>query len=458
MTSRQKLIEKYNKPVPRYTSYPPANKFHKIEENNFIDSLASADIKQPQNIAFYFHVPFCKKICSFCGCNSCSTKSEKKISKYFDALVSEFKERTKHINKSRKVSQIHFGGGTPNWVKTNYIEKILKMVFSEFNFIIDPEIAMECNPAYLDEEKINIYTSFGINRFSLGIQDFNKNIVNSMNRDYPEKSIDKIYEEIKKNNNKAGINLDFVYGLPGQTHESTLSSIKKAVSLSPDRIVTFSYAHVPWVKSNQKAIKEESLPSEKEKIKMYEESKKFLIDNNYIAIGLDHYVNPQDELTKALNKGLIHRNFQGYCTKRTTGQVYAFGSSSISQLESGYFQNIKDIDIYTEKSLNKEYLIEKGYITKNSDKIIREVINIIMCNLKLDWEILCRNLGMPREEILKNTSYKEKYIKEMIDDGILKKDNNNLIITEPGRLFMRNVASAFDPEYKNEENKYSKTV
>lgn len=278
---------------------------------------------------------------------------------YVDALKKEILMVKNYLDPNRKVSQIHWGGGTPNSLPVEMIGEIMQLIHANFSFIDKPEIAMECHPAMLDEEFIGKLAALKFNRFSLGIQDFKQEVLDNVNRDASIIPVEELVKMIRNHENTS-VNLDFIYGLPFQDEKSFAETINKAIEITPDRLVTFSYAHVPWVKKAQKILEVKGLPSADKKLEMFETGFQLLTQNGYEAIGLDHFAKPNDELSIAFKNRTLHRNFQGYCTRETTGQVYAFGATGISQLESAYAQNAKDTNTYVDQINKGEFTIEKG--------------------------------------------------------------------------------------------------
>lgn len=453
------LLEKYNYPVPRYTSYPPANFF--TEEFGPADYLKAVDESNqwnPQNISIYIHIPFCLKMCYFCGCNSYALRQAEVVEAYHKALIQEIKMVTSRLDKNRKVSQIHYGGGTPNAIPTEYLQEINELLFSTFQFIPDPEIAIEVNPAYLTFEQMTGLKKAGFNRFSLGIQDFDNEVLDAVNRDKAGMPVEDIIAFLKQDSPQMAVNLDFIYGLPKQTAVNFAKTISKAIELKPDRLVTFSYAHVPWVSKIQKKLEKEGLPAADEKIKMFEAAFSLLTQNGYEAIGMDHYANAADELTVARHNKQLHRNFQGYCTRRTTGQVYAFGVTGISQLEGVYAQNTKSIDQYIASINQGELTTIKGYSLTRQQVVVREVITELMCNEQVVWSDLSKLLGSSAEEIKKHTSYNPELLQQFADDGLISLSDEKIQISQQGQLFIRNVAASFDPLIQAGQTNYSKPV
>ncbi len=452
------LINKYNVPVPRYTSYPPANFFsNEFTSEDYVEWLKLSNDEATQNISIYIHIPFCPKICHYCGCNTHLTRDVNKMRVYVDALKKEILMVKQHLNPERKVSQVHWGGGTPNSLPIEMIEEIMGVIHSNFTFIEKPEIAMECHPAMLDEKYIAKLISLKFNRFSLGIQDFNQEVLDNVNRDASIIPVEELVAMIRQYPG-TGINLDFIYGLPFQDEKSFAETIQKAIDISPDRLVTFSYAHVPWVRKAQKILEARGLPSAEKKLAMFEAGYNLLTENGYRAIGLDHFAKPDDELCIALENRTLHRNFQGYCTRETTGQVYAFGTTGISQLDSSYVQTIKDTNTYVTEINAGNFCVEKAYLLNDAQKIVRHVINQIMCNHYVSWSEVAALFSTPIDEIKTTVVYDENSLNQFVKDGLLTFNEAEIVISDLGKYFIRNIAASFDPGMKLATQKFSKAL
>lgn len=453
------LIAKYNVPTPRYTSYPPANYFHdQFTNEEFEKAVIASNKTHPQNISFYIHIPFCRHLCHYCGCNSYPMAKDEVIAAYIDALKKEIGKVIPLLDKSRKISQIHYGGGSPSSIPLHYLKEINELLLSEFECTEDPEIAIECHPAYLNETNWMELIKAGFNRCSIGVQDFNEKVLKGVNRRPSLLEMETIFGLLRSHG--VSINLDFIYGLPYQSVESFEETILKAVSLKPDRLVTFSYAHVPWVNKAMTILEKNGLPSPQEKSGMYNAAKRILTEKGYQPIGLDHFVLPDDDLNKALLSGQLHRNFQGYCTRKTTGQVYAFGVTAISQLSMVYSQNTKSIPEYIQKMNNGVFAIIKGYTLNREEQIAKEVITTLMCNDRLNWKEISAHIGMDEAEIKNAISYDEEKLAEFAEDGIITYSPEEINITLEGSLFVRNVAASFDPLMKkgDQSKRFSKPV
>jgi oxygen-independent coproporphyrinogen-3 oxidase len=455
----KKLLEKYNIAVPRYTSYPPANHFTgDISSSRYMELLEASNSWEPRHMALYVHIPFCKKICFYCGCNACTMKNDEQVQHYLAALHTEIRKVSKLLDPARTVTQVHFGGGTPNVLPAEKLKRLMDLFRSEFHFAPDPEIAIELNPAYLDEAYVRELLESGFNRFSLGIQDFNTDVLSNVNREPSALPVDTLVQMFRSGSEKAAVNLDFIYGLPGQTPDSFQKTLEQAISMQPDRLVTFAYAHVPWLKRHQQILEKKGLPGPSQRTDLYLRGYELLTGSGYRSVGLDHFVKPGDELYTALNKRKLHRNFQGYCTRETTGQVYAFGTSAISQLERAYIQNDRSVDRYI-TSLQSGLLVPEKVLRLQDDQIItREVITRIMCNKHIEWKDTARFLGVSPEKLMNTIRYDRAALDAMKKDGLLEYTDQELSVTELGSFLIRNIAAAFDPEFTPQEKKYSKSV
>jgi len=454
--SRQ-LLQKYNQQAPRYTSYPPAPFFtESFSQKDYIEQLERSNSEEPENISLYVHIPFCSKICTFCGCNTIR-KPEETETKYVDALIKEIENCANHIDQSRPVSQIHWGGGTPHAISKTEIERIMEAFNKHFSISENAEIAMECNPAYWGTDFVYWLKKTGFNRLSLGIQDFSKDVLKLINRDPSQVPVKELVAYIKTAGFD-GVNLDFVYGLPGQTVDSFAETIDMASKCKPDRFAIFSYAHVPWVKPMQKVLEKHSLPSPEEKLQMLENTNQILTEAGYNSIGMDHFAMPEDALSQAFRDKQLHRNFQGYCTKETTGQVYAFGASGISQLSSSYSQNCKSTYEYIDRINTKGFACERGYILNKEEKICRTAINELMCNLQLDFSELAKEFNINPKEVKQITGFQLNKIETFINDNLLTFENDKIKVNQEGAFFIRNIAMQFDPKLAEKKGMYSKTI
>ena len=458
MIVSKESIDKYNVSGPRYTSYPPANFFNTaFTASDYVTEIKASNDQTPQNISLYIHIPFCPMRCHFCGCSTVMAQKKSIVERYIDAMKLEISNVSSHIDLTRKVTQIHWGGGTPNSISMHFIKGIMDYLKGIFIIGEKAEIAMECSPAYLEYDDIDQLAEMGFNRMSLGIQDFREDVLKAVNRLAPKHPVKKIVAYLRTKGFR-GINLDFIYGLPLQTVQSFAETLQQAIEIKPDRIVTFSYAHVPWVKKAQKQLEKIGLPGPEEKMEMLLNSIAQLEEAGYISIGIDHFVLPDDDLAIAFRNKKLHRNFQGYCTLETTGQVYGFGASSINQLWGAYAQNVKEFPKYIELIESTGYAIERGYKLSRDEQIIRTVVNSIMCNGLLVFDDIAAQFQMTDKEIKEIIQFDPSKFEDFVFDDLMVLDNSHIKVHDNGLLFARNIAMALDPALNKGENVYSKTV
>ena len=409
------LIEKYNRPVPRYTSYPPANYFSNFTEADYLMMVDQSNEARQNQISFYLHIPFCRHLCHYCGCNSYPQAKPEVVKAYVEALHKEIDLVAKHISDGRQISQIHYGGGSPTALPIAMIKELNEHLLSIAPTIERPEIAIECHPGYLDANDWQQLTACGFTRYSLGVQDLRPEVLKVVNRRESMMPVGEILEMLHESG--ATVNLDFLYGLPLQTIDSFRNTIEQAAAWRPDRLVTFSYAHLPKLFPRQQILDKVGLPANQEKNGMYEAATEVLTAAGYQPIGLDHFVLPDDELAVALGKGQLHRNFQGYCTRRTTAQVYAFGVTGISQLDDCYAQNGRDINTYIETLNQGQLYISRGYHLTPQEKLVRQVVETLMCNYQLNWHQVAERMGVTVDTLRAACHYDEHQLQDMAADG-----------------------------------------
>ena len=453
------LIEKYNVPVPRYTSYPPANFFtdHFGETDYRAAIEASNEAASPQNISLYLHIPFCSQLCHYCGCNTHITRNAALKADYVKALKAEIALLAPLLKSDRQVTQIHWGGGTPNSLTPQQIGGIMETLHNNFRIAPAAEIAIECNPAHLDAAYVDHLLRLGFNRISLGVQDFDHQVLKTVNREIPTIPIEELMAQIQASG-KAGVNLDFIYGLPLQTLASFEKTIGRAIALRPDRLVTFSYAHVPNIKKSQRILEKAGLVPADVKIKIFEQTYRMMQQAGYVAIGLDHFAKPADELSQALHNRTLHRNFQGYCTRETTGQVYALGTTGISQLAGAFAQNSMSVTAYMEGIGAGRFTTVKGHVLTLQEKVVGEVIASLMCNYYVNWDATGELFGMTGEAVKANLHYQPEQLDMLAADGLIQYTNNFFEVTEIGRFFVRNIVASLDVGLNKEGKTFSKAL
>ena len=440
------ILEKYNVPVPRYTSYPPANYFRDLSEEEYVGAVRRSNDAKDRNLSFYLHIPFCRSLCYYCACNSYAMRSEAAVADYVKALHEEIDLIAPLLQRDRQVAQIHYGGGSPTSLQSTVINSLNQHILNLFPTIERPEVAIECHPGYLSLSDWRGLVEAGFSRFSIGVQDFDEKVLMTVNRRPSMERMEDIFGVLRDGG--VHINLDFLYGLPGQSAASFCRTIAQAIRLQPDRLVMFSYAHVPWLKKQQLILEKTGLPTAEEKGWMFDEAAKLLSAAGYVRVGMDHFVRPDDELYTALQDGLLHRNFQGYCTRRTTAQVYALGVTGITQLDAAYAQNTKDIDEYIRTVRGGHLPVRKGYLLSRAEQLARQVIDSLMCNYAV-------TLTDEQRAVLNDD---EQRLAEMQADGIIIIDGNTIRMTHESSPFVRNVAALLDPLMQHTTKVFSKPV
>jgi oxygen-independent coproporphyrinogen-3 oxidase len=451
------LVRKYDRPGPRYTSYPTAPQFHEgFNAGHYVNELNRTNSgDNPPDISLYFHIPYCDTLCYFCGCNMIVSRNRSRIEEYVDYVKREIDLLKKYIKPGRKVAQLHWGGGTPTHLLPSEINNLVGYINENFEYSDNPENGCEIDPRELTFEHLEELRAGGFNRISMGVQDFNENVQKAVNRIQPEDLTRKVVEWVRKLGFDS-INLDLIYGLPHQTVQDFEKSVDAMIDISPDRIALFNYAHVPWMKKHMSLIKEEDLPAPEEKLQILKMSVEKLTSAGYEFIGMDHFAKPEDDLSKAFHEKRLYRNFQGYSTNAGT-DLYALGITSISQFGNVYAQNFKTEKEYYKALDNGIIPVLKGYEMTRDDIIRKEVIMKIMCDFELDFSSIEEKFNIKFEEYF---AYGLSNFQEFIDDGLVEIDKKKIAVAEMGRLLIRNIAMNFDGflERKEDTGKYSRTV
>ena len=447
---------KYSKPGPRYTSYPTALEFSDdFLYDDYIKKLESQDSSRP--LSLYFHLPFCKNACYFCGCNVVFTSKEDKMLRYIEYLKKELKILSRHLDMKREVIQMHFGGGTPTFFSAQQLDTIIKEIKSYFpNFAKDAEISCEIDPRHINEDQMKVMSGHGFNRVSFGLQDFNEKVQIAVHRVQPYQ-ITKDAMDLARKYNMHSVNTDLIYGLPFQTLDTFKETLSLALTLNPDRFAVFNYAHVPWLKKTMRKIDETTLPRPDEKLAIMQYTIDFLTSNGYKMIGMDHFAKPQDELFQAIEKGELHRNFQGYTTKGGADLI-GVGLTSIGEGVDYYAQNFKAMAEY-EAAIDADKLpFERGVMLSEDDKIRQYVIMELMSNFKLDINCF---------ESLFNIDFKEYFadaleeLQPFVKESLITMDDEHIACSQTGTLLIRNIAMPFDAymhQHKGSAKTFSKTV
>ncbi len=447
---------KYSKPGPRYTSYPTAPEF--------TESFTQEDLKnyfknqdKNRNLSLYFHLPFCRSACYFCGCNTIFTSKEDKKIRYISYIKKELDILKNHLDTSRVVSQMHFGGGTPTFFSPSQLEELISKIKEVFpNFSDDAEISCEVDPRYFTKEHMDVLKAGGVNRLSFGVQDLNETVQKTIHRIQPFELTQNVIK-IARDAGIKSINTDLIYGLPHQTKESFKNTLEKMLTLSPDRFAVFNYAHVPWLMKTMRKFDESTFPKPEVKLEMLKGTIDFFTSNGYKMVGMDHFAKPEDELFKAIEKGELHRNFQGYTTKGGADLI-GIGVTSIGNGVNYYAQNYKDLEQWENAIDNGDLPVFKGYKLSDDDILRQYVIMELMSNFSL-------NIKKVENEFKINF---KKYFNDAID-ALKEFETANLIsisdekieVSQTGTMLIRNICMPFDAylnQIPEEKRRFSKTI
>lgn len=431
------LVKKYDVAVPRYTSYPSANLFN---SSFTADSFKKAirENKNSSDISIYFHIPFCDTLCYFCACNMFITKDRNLISMYLKALKNEVSMSIDFLGH-RRVSQIHFGGGTPTYLTPSEINDITDFIMKNFKVNPSGEFSFEADPRGLTYQHLKAFADAGFNRVSMGVQDFDERVQKAINRIHPFEEVKKCVDMIRDVGFKS-LNLDFIYGLPFQSVKSFERTVDLMLELKPDRIALFNFAYLPELRKYHRVIRQDWLPEPHEKLSIFKMAHDKLTSNGYEFIGLDHFALPHDELFIARKNGRLQRNFQGYSTYAGL-DLFAYGMSAISSFQNVYSQNYKDLKKYMEAVEAGIFPVERGYELKGEDILRRYIIMELMCNMNVRFVDVLEKFGV---DFTQKFSNELKRLNEFVLDGLVKINSTGVVIKESGVYFLRNIASVFD--------------
>ncbi len=432
------FLEKYNRPGPRYTSYPTAPVWKDDFGPADLESYYATAESLGTPVSLYMHIPFCESLCLFCACNVSIQKNKSVAIPYLDALKKEITHVGKFVSKKRSVTQLHWGGGTPTYLTPDQMEDLFAHAQEHFAFEPDAEIGIEIDPRVTSVAHLESLRRLGFNRLSLGIQDFTDVVQQTIHRVQPyELTRDLIVAA--RQLGFVSLNVDLIYGLPHQTAASFRDTIAKTLTLDPDRVAMFSYAHVPWMKKQQGSF-QMYLPASMEKFRIMRTGLEGFLDAGYLYIGMDHFAKPGDELAVAQQNRTLHRNFQGYTTK-AGADLYGMGVSAISAVGRGYAQNVKEVSEYQNSADSRGIATARGYRLSEDDVLRRAVIGRLLCHTVI-----------PKNEIEREfrISFDEYFAPELAAlavsqaEGLVELHPNEIRVTPLGRLFIRTLAMPFD--------------
>lgn len=445
-------IEKYDFRVPRYTSYPTVpNWENSYTPKNYLRDLESAnETKDP--LSMYIHIPHCIRRCLFCACNVIVTGDRDKTERYMGYLSKEI-ERTADIINSRKGIQLHFGGGTPTHLTPDQLERLLNIIENNFSFTIDAEKSIEIHPSVTTREHIDVLTDHGFNRMSIGVQDFDEKVQDKLNRHQSYSETFDIIEYMRASGVKS-INVDLIYGLPYQTKDGFFSTLDKLMNIQPDRVALYSYAHFPTLFRHHKHIPLEVINTGSSKLQLFLDTRKYFLEQEYEQIGFDHFSLKKDDLWKSYENKTLRRNFMGYTTKAGTDML-AFGYSSISELQTSYAQNSKNMIEY-EMMVDKYGVATiKGHNLSQDDMMRKNIIMDLLCLGSINEKKIRDEFGDLSNSVINDINNKLPQFEEI---GFVKQDKGIWELTPMGFVFGRIVASSFDSYYEQSEHIFSKSI
>ncbi|MFN0204904.1 MAG: oxygen-independent coproporphyrinogen III oxidase [Planctomycetota bacterium] len=450
------LLQQFDRQAPRYTSYPTAPEFNEsFGPEQFADAIRRADAAADP-LAMYLHIPFCRELCLFCGCNVVITNALSKNRVYLEHLRKELALAAPLLQKRRTIGQLHLGGGTPTQLSPPELDELMEIVKNDFSFTSDAELSIEVDPRVTSAEHINTLARLGFNRISLGVQDFEPSVQAAVNRIQSEELTKNLFDECRRAGFRS-INIDLIYGLPRQTPATFEKTLTSVIDMRPDRAAVFGYAHVPWMKKAQAVFdRSASLPNARERCELFAIAIAKFTSAGYRSIGLDHFALPTDDLTKALDSGEMTRSFQGYTT-RPAEDLLALGHSSVSDLGGAYAQNARTLPEYESSIDAKRLATCRGYLLSKDDLLRRHVIMKVMSATVMHYCDIEQKFGISFRDYFKSEVAE---LQLLADQGLVRLTNETVSVTPIGRIFIRNVAMVFDRflREKGGRKQYSRTV
>ncbi len=446
------LIERYGGRTPRYTSYPTAVQFTPSVSARQYGAWLKTLRRDSGAISAYLHVPFCDQMCWYCGCNTAVVNRRSPIQDYVGRLLGEIDLVAATLSERLEIGNIHFGGGTPNMLAPDEIGAILARLAQRFDFAPGAEIAAEIDPRTLTEDWVRAAADGGMNRASLGVQDFDPDVQKAINRDQPYEVVARAAELLRQTGVHS-LNMDLMYGLPRQTLAGLERTIDQALSLGPDRLSLFGYAHVPWMKAHQKLIRDDELPGPRLRYDMQRRAADLLEERGWRRLGLDHFARADDSLAAAASEGRMRRNFQGYTTDEAPVLI-GFGASSIGRMPQGYVQNAAAVPQWRERLDKGELPVARGVEMSADDRFRAEIIERLMCDFVVDLEDVCRRHGRQVEEL--EDAFEQ--VRTMEQDGVAEIHGATVQATHMGRDFIRSICAAFDAHLEHGGERHSRGI
>jgi oxygen-independent coproporphyrinogen-3 oxidase len=449
------LVRKYSVPAPRYTSYPPATQFTEdVSRPRLLENIGRNN-ETTRPLSLYFHLPFCRSLCWYCGCTTVITTQQEQSAAYLRDLERELDWMRPHLHPQREVVQIHFGGGTPTFLLPDEIRRLGAMIRGRFRIADAVEASVEIDPRVLTREHVAALREAGFNRASVGVQDHNPAVQRAVHRIQPFAETKMAVAWLREAGFES-LNVDLIYGLPLQTPETFQRTLEESLWLNPDRFAVFSYAHVPWMKPAQRIFAEDAMPTSQTKLAMLKLTVETLTGAGYGYIGMDHFARPQDELCVAQRARTLQRNFQGYSTCGDA-DIYSFGMSSISQTPEIYWQNHKELPLYRGALDAGQWPVARGCVLTDDDKLRRETIMRLMCDMGLEFEAMSERLGV---DVQKYFARELESLEDLEADGLIERTDAGIAVTDAGRLLIRVIAMRFDAYLaaQKTEKRFSKAI
>jgi oxygen-independent coproporphyrinogen-3 oxidase len=451
------LIKKYDRPGPRYTSYPTAVEFSEsYGPAQYEEGLAQANQDSDAPLSLYFHLPFCEARCAFCACNVIITSRHDTSVCYLEYLEKEIELIARHLPDRRKVAQLHFGGGTPTFQTPGELRRLFGAIASHFEILPNAEIAIEVDPCVTTEDHLRTIAELGFNRLSMGVQDLAPEVQKAIRRNQTYDQTKRLFDLARESGIRA-INVDLIYGLPLQRTDSFAKTIEQIIELRPGRVALYSFAHLPSLRHNQKLLDTSQLPLPETKLQLFVGAIEAFLAAGYSKIGMDHFAAPDDELARAQSERKLYRNFMGY-TVRPTNAAIGFGVSSIGELQGDMMQNSKKLNRYYAALDAGRLPIERGFQVTADDLIRRDVIQSIMCNFFVDFTNIEQTYSIDAREYF-GAEFNE--LNDLVKAGFVSLNGTTLTVTETGQLFVRNIAMAFDAYLRKaraKQARFSRTV
>ena len=453
------LLARYDRPGPRYTSYPTAVEFDdSMTAGVYEQRLALANKEADEPLSVYMHLPFCTERCLFCGCHVIISPHKEKAVPYLDMIETEIDMLAERLPDRRGVSQLHLGGGTPTYQTPEQLDRLMKRFFSHFHAVPGAELAVEADPRVTTKEHIDVLAEHGFNRISLGVQDLTKEVQEAIHRIQSLEQTRAVVDHARSRN-FAGVNVDLIYGLPHQRPETFEETVNQVIAMDVDRTAVYSFAFVPWIRGHQRKLLEDALPEPTTKFELFGLARERYLAAGYEPIGMDHFAKKDDELSIAKRAGKLRRNFQGYAVI-PADDVVGLGISAIGDIQGAYVQNMKKLSTYGQAIERRELPVERGLALTDDDKLRRVVVHDFMCNFRIDRRAIEKRFDLDFA-----TTFEEdlRRLEGHVADGMVTITDDEIRATPEGELFIRNLAMCFDIYWRQkhegtDKDIFSKTV